>query len=118
MKIKVLLLCVLVLTIVSCTAQDAAYQEAVRNAQNAEYYIQVNGLERKNYNWRQEIADDPTTILWCTSAFPVPSSPFITVPIMGKLTSGAKRPYSTDPGPGGMYGSSGEYRYGFGPAVQ
>jgi len=100
----------------SCTSQDQALQESYNKARNATYYIPKNDIERNNYNMRQEIADDPTTILWCTSAFPVPSSPLFTVPIVGKLTSGAKRPYLNDPGPDGMYGSSGEYRYGFGPA--
>ncbi len=60
----------------------------------------------------------------------------VTVAVAGKLTSGGKRPYPTSykedhptdkndhvwlwypelPGPDRMYGESGEYRYGFGPA--
>ncbi len=81
-----------------------------------DYFIPKNDLDFHNYNRRQKIADDPTVILWCTSAFPIPSSPLFTVPIVGKLTSGGKRPFPNDPGPDGMYGSSGEYRYGFTPS--
>lgn len=92
-------------------------------------YVPKNDIEFKNYNRRQELADDATAILWCTSAFPIPSSPLFTVPIVGKITSGGKRPYATEinmcgssmsyypelPGPDGMFGPSGEYRYGFTP---
>lgn len=116
------LLAIVSILLGACTAQDNAQQQAILNAENAEYYVPSRGVERRNYNWRQELADDPTVILWCTSAFSTPGSPMFTIPIMGKLTSGAKRPYATNntsgyevPGPDGMYGSSGEYRYGFGP---
>ena len=108
-------LLLIVVLVSACTAQGEAYQEAVNRAANAEYYIPKNGVELRNYNYRQELADDPTVILWCTSAFSTPGSPMFTIPIIGKLTSGAKRPFANDPGPDGMYGSSGEYRYGFGP---
>ena len=82
----------------------------------SDIYVMKNDVEYRNYNRRQQLADDPTSILWCTSAFPVPGSPMFTIPIVGKLTSGSKRPFpisDTQPGPDGMYGSSGEYRYGF-----
>lgn len=104
-------------------------KEAEAKSSQRTSYIPKNDLEFENYNKRQQLADDPTAILWCTSAFPVPSSPLFTVPIVGKLTSGGKRPYATEvresggaytyypelPGPDGMFGSSGEYRYGFTP---
>lgn len=105
------------------------YEEAAANAANA--YVPKNDLEFNNYNRRQQIADDPTTLLWCTF-FPVTvgQEPF-TVPIVGKLTSSGKRPFpetivkqfeyhgSYFPElvqPDKMYGSSSEYRFGFTPA--
>lgn len=121
-----LLLAVLVaaLVVASCaTNQNTALIEAQRNAETGDYYVPENDVERRNYNWRQEVADDPSLILWCTFFPENPSAPMITVPILGKLTSGGKRPFAQyqydggeNPGADGMYGSSGEYRYGFGPA--
>jgi hypothetical protein len=110
---------------------NAAQQAALDKAAHNQVYQQKNAVELNNYNARQKIADDPTTILWCTGAFPIPSSPLFTVPILGKLTSASKRPFSTSqvvftdstnlnyspelPGPDGMYGPSDTYRYGFTP---
>ncbi len=115
----------------SCEDNSPAAQsrrEAEAKSSQRASFIPKNDVEFKNYDRRQQIADDPTAILWCTSAFPIPSSPLFTVPIVGKITSGGKRPYATEyrngnatsyypelPGPDGMYGSSGEYRYGFTP---
>jgi hypothetical protein len=108
------------------SAQQAAIDKAAKN----QVYQPQNNVELNNYNARQKLADDPTTILWCTGAFPIPSSPLFTVPILGKLTSASKRPFSTSqvvidssnttyspelPGPDGMYGPSDSYRYGFTP---
>lgn len=119
-KILVIALVGFVLLLTACTSQDQAQQEAINRARDREYYIPQNDVEARNYNWRLEIADDPSLILWCTFFPQNPSSPMITVPIMGKLTSGGKRPFSGDtdlnPASDGMYGSSGEYRYGFGPS--
>jgi hypothetical protein len=112
--------------------QAPAMQQAQAQAQANNVYIPKNHVEQNNYNLRQQIADNPATIIWCTSAFSTPGAPMFTVPIIGKLTSGGKRPLPTEqaqidtdtfgytyypelPGPDGMYGSSGEYRYGFGP---
>lgn len=112
-------------------AKKSAAQKAAENvASNRDVFEPKNDIEGRNYNWREEISDDPTTILWCTTAWPIPSSPLITIPIAGKLTSGNKRPFETSyvdngdgdeyfpeiPGPDGFFGTSGEYRYGFGPA--
>lgn len=108
-------------------AQQAQAKADANNASNV--YIPKNNVELNNYNNRQRIADDPSTILWCTSAFPIPSSPLFTIPILGKLTSSTKRPtpstttnttadtsYSPElPGPDGMYGTSVPYQYGFTP---
>jgi len=99
-----------------------AQQSAIDAAANNDIY---EPIELKNYNARQELTDNPNTILWCSV---YPSNPNVTpytVPIVGKLTSGNKRPYATSqvqfqedytpeiPGPDKMFGTSGEYRYGF-----
>lgn len=119
----------------ACTAdQRASQQDAVDIAANRDNYVPKNDVEGHNYNARQAIADSPSTLIWCT-AFPTsPNAKAFTVPIVGKLTSGNKRPYPNTqslngtggsdsvyynpelPGPDGMYGTSGEYRYGFDPA--
>lgn len=110
-----------------------AAEEAAAVSAERDVYVPRNDVEGDNYNRRLEIADDPTSIMWCTVSFSNPSSPLLTVPIVGKLTSGNKRPYSTEqilidtntPGrwyspevadPQGFFGSSSPYRYGFTPA--
>lgn len=116
------------------TNVEQAQTQVAANQATRNIYVMKNDTEFKNYNKRQEISDDPTTILWCTAAFPIPSSPMFTVPIVGKLTSAGKRPYPTSrayaensssttnslevAGPDGMYGQSGGYRYGFTPTGQ
>lgn len=128
----------LAMTLVSCSGDDTvtpknAQQQAEHKVQARQNYVPKNDVEGNNYNARLKIADDPSTIIWCT-AFPTnPNASPVTVPIVGKLTSANKRPYPTEkvhnqgsndgsldynpelPGPDGMYGSSGEYRYGFRP---
>lgn len=118
----------------ACTTDErTSQQQAADVAASRQNYIPTNDVEGHNYNARQAIADNPSTLIWCT-AFPTsPNAKAFTVPIVGKLTSGNKRPYPTSqevgggntgtsyynpelPGPDGMYGSSGEYRYGFDPA--
>lgn len=113
---------VMLLTACVATNQTTAEWQAEANARNAVYYVPVRGLERRNYNWRMELSDCETCILWCTTAFTTPGAPIFTVPVLTKLTSGGKRPWAgTDAsgyensGADGMYGSSGDYRYGFGP---
>ena len=90
-------------------------EEARQRALNRSSYVPVNSLDYLNYDRRQRISDAPSTIVWCTMFPPTPGVRPITMPIVGKLTSGGKRPFMEDPGPDGMYGSSGEYRYGFTP---
>jgi hypothetical protein len=118
--------------LVACndTSQSSQQDQVNSKVANRHEYLPQHDVEFTNYNERQKIADDPTTILWCTSSFGNPSSPMFTIPVRGKLTSGNKRPwpnsqvryqdsYSPElPGPDGMYGTSGEYRYGFTPGGQ
>ncbi len=119
----------------STTTPPNAQDQAQQRAQDRVNYVPKNDVEGNNYNARLAIADDPTTIIWCTVYPTNQNVKAFTVPIAGKLTSGNKRPYPTTreaaggldgyiaddyytpevPGPDGMYGSSGEYRYGFGP---
>lgn len=108
------------LVAIGCTNLGNTEQQAIARSESRTPYVTKNDVEYNNYDARQRIADDPTTLLWCTAAFPVPGSPLFTVPVVGKLTSGSKRPYqagtTNDPiGPDGMYGSSVPYRYGFTP---
>lgn len=100
-----------------CSNLATSEQAAITRSQDRVPYVTQNDVEYNNYDARQRIADDPTTILWCTAAFPVPGSPLFTVPVVGKLTSGSKRPYPSPDaiGPDGMYGGSVAYRYGFTP---
>jgi hypothetical protein len=139
MKKLLLVAIVLLVTITACEPGpprvESPQEQLVREAEDniAAIYIPKNDLEFENYNRRQLIADDPTTILWCTF-FPVTvgQEPF-TVPIVGKLTSSGKRPFpktqvvdfdvtssrSYNPEvlqPDKMFGSSSEYRFGFTPA--
>lgn len=121
---------VAVATLAACTSLPSAQDQAVKRSQTRANYVPQNDVEGRNYNARQRLADDPSTIIWC-SFYPNSSTakPF-TVPIVGKLTSGNKRPYPTSqfstsdssnyspelPGTDGFYGSSSDYLYGFDPA--
>lgn len=103
------------------SASDIAQSQS--DALQKQVYQSKHNVEFRNYNLRQKIADDPSTILWCTFFPPTVGQEPITVPIAGKLTSSFKRPYaSTDgngevPGPDHMFGASSEYRYGFDPTL-
>jgi hypothetical protein len=113
----------------ACTGESQAQKTAQETSKQlqSKVYAQKNNLEFNNYNQRQHIADDPSTIMWCTAYLNNPNVKPITVPIVGKLTSSKKRPYPTTtvanndtntselPGPDAMYGDSTEYRYGFTP---
>lgn len=106
----------------ACSAQSDAISRASEIAADRDYYIPVNDVEGRNYNWRLEISDDPSLILWCTYFPPTAGVKPITVPIIGKLTSGSKRPFPEfggtyeNPDAQSMYGTSGDYRFGFGPS--
>ncbi len=115
----VCLVVTVIAVIAACSPNDQARQHA--NQANLEYapYAIQNFIDQRNYSWRLEMSDDPSTILWCT-IFPVtPGVKPMTLPITGKLTSSGKRPFSGDStlqvDDQAMYGSSTEYRYGFGP---
>lgn len=112
---------------VKTTAQDSA----IDTAKTRNNYIPKNDIEGHNYNARQILADNPATLIWCSVYPQNPNVKPFTVPIVGKLTSGNKRPFPTQivrtyensgtynpelPGSDGFYGTSGEYRYGFDPA--
>jgi hypothetical protein len=58
-----------------------------KNASKKRAYIPTRDVELNNYNRAQQLYDQPDTIQWCTFTFSTPSSPIITVPIAGKLTS-------------------------------
>jgi hypothetical protein len=122
-----------ILALVGCTSDTRSDQEKAKDtAAHRQNYIPVNDVEGRNYNARQRIADQPSTLIWCTAYPTSPNAKAFTVPIVGKLTSGNKRPFPTMqdpgndtnagwfnpelPGPDGFYGTSGEYRYGFDPA--
>lgn len=124
----------LALTAASCnegTQPTGSAQQARDAAANRNNYVGKNDVEGKNYNARLKLADNPSSLIWC-SAYPTnPNVKPFTVPIVGKLTSGNKRPfpdetahsnsngniyYDQQPDAQGMYGTSGEYRFGFDPA--
>lgn len=112
------------------TPQNQSQVNAQQVAQNRQTYVVKHDVEGQNYNQRLKLADDPTTILWCTAAYSQPGLKPITVPIVGKLTSSNKRPFPTSqvqyqssyspelPDAQAMYGTSSEYRYGFTPGGQ
>lgn len=134
MKVVILIVCAM-LVLTACgggngTRSDAQ-ATALSNADQNDVYVPHNHRELDNYNAREQLTDDPNTIIWCTSAWSFTGTPMITVPIVGKLTSSNKRPFPTTvnkvgsdsrtynpelPGADGMYGASGEYRYGFTPS--
>lgn len=131
-----------VLTLVACSDPNAAspgnkgaQRDAIAQAEAVQNSVAktTTNPELRNYNERIKVADNPATVIWCTAFPSQPGTQPITVPIVGKLTSGSKRPspgaqavytngdtsgtYSPDlPDQYGFYGSSGEYRYGFTPA--
>lgn len=93
-----------------------------------------NFTEYHNYMSAQKLYDDPSSIIWCTTSFGNPSSPILTVPVAGKLTSSSvslfpntvQKDYQYSgvynpelPSVDSMYhGSPPPYRYGFTPGGQ
>jgi len=126
MKKLVIALSLFLVILCSCVP-DFSYTDS-QQVEDREVYIPQNSTEFDNYNRRQQVADDPTTLLWCTFFPPTVGQEPFTVPIVGKLTSSGKLPIPTEqccsdcawgpelPGPDGMYGENGEYLYGFTPA--
>lgn len=112
-------LALLVFAISACTANDRARENANKASRDYAPYTVKNFIDQRNYSWRLEMTDDPSMILWCTIFPTTPGVKPMTLPIMGKLTSSGKRPFSGDStlqvDDQAMYGSSDPYRYGFGP---
>lgn len=124
----------LIFGVVACSSEPEKPSSSGQNIADKRQNVTLkNDVEGKNYNRRLQLADDPASLIWCTGYPPAANQKAFTVPIVGKLTSGNKRPTPTEkvridtdtlgseynpelPGPDGMFGSSGEYRYGFDPA--
>lgn len=113
----------------------SAYKQVERRAHGRSPYIPKNDVEFKNYNRAQQLYDSPTTIIWCSTTWGNPSSPIVTVPIAGKLTSSSTTFFQPEGGieiPGSDNGGVGtsrsvdglyhpnppQYRYGFTPGGQ
>jgi hypothetical protein len=87
---KLLLFIPLLLLFIGCGSdkqEKSQYEKVTEKAKKAEAYIPKNNVELRNYNDAQKVYDDPTNIIWCTFSFTNPSSPLVTVPVSGKLTS-------------------------------
>lgn len=106
--------------------RDDAYRDVSNDARKRAPYIPKNSVEYNNYVGAQEVYDDPSSILWCTTTWGNNSAPLVTVPIAGKLTSSSVSIFSGTHKDGservsvdGMYhGSPPAYRYGFTPGGQ
>lgn len=95
-----------------------------------------NNAELRNYEGAQKLYAQPTTIIYCTTTWGNPSSPMVTIPIAGKLTSSSVSYYPSSRAKNtasdssheytperrsidGLYhGSPPPYRYGFTPGGQ
>jgi hypothetical protein len=127
---------VLALGLSSCggsSPNDQAHNLAVKNAENFKPYIPPqNNTEEQNYNAAQKLYNDPANILWCT-AFPQSNTtPIVTVPVAGKLTSSTTTAFQPEYAGGhdasvalpsvsvdGLYHvNPPPYRYGFTPGGQ
>lgn len=133
-----LLAVVTVASLASCTGHDKnvdkqAYKQVDETASQRQPYIPKNNVEFNNYNAAQQLYDDPTSIIWCTTTWGNANSPLITVPVAGKLTSSSVSyfPNNTVQGinsndyvlearsvDGMFHGSPPPYRYGFTPGGQ
>lgn len=118
--------------------QKSAIERAKDQAKGRQIYKPSHDVDFKNYNDRMRLADSPATILWCTFFPPGVQSvtdgstpgQAITVPIAGKLTDAGVTPFPPAspatvygdgytwypyPAPDGMYGTAGDFRFGFDP---
>lgn len=115
--------------VAGCSESNPSLDQNKKTADERTNYVPVNDVEGRNYNARLKLADNPATLLWCTVYPSNPNAKAATYPIVGKLTSGSKRPnpgtkvdgtkdlyYPEMPDGQSMYGTSAEYRYGFDPA--
>lgn len=118
-------------------ASETSKHEVDAKAEKRAPYLPKNDVEYNNYNKAQELYDDPSSIIWCTTSWPSASSPIVTIPIAGKLTSSSVSyfpnqtkeradlgEYSGDilvesrSVDGMFHGTPGPYRYGFTPGGQ
>lgn len=126
-----------VIGLAACGSSDSqernnAHKGAEENRKNFVPYIPKNQIEGDNYNKKEELFDNPNTIIWC-SAFPPGSNyPVITIPIAGKLTSSSVSVFpaqkvethhgdavvEAEDVDGLFHGSPPPYRYGFTPGGQ
>jgi hypothetical protein len=110
-----------------------AYKQIEKRANGRSPYIPKNDVEFKNYNRAQQLYDSPTTIIWCSTTWGNPSSPIVTVPIAGKLTSSSttffapeyresgsdvRRAVAARSVDGLYHPNPPQYRYGFTPGGQ
>lgn len=97
-KLLPLLAAVAVLAVTGCGVESRTneYSKVEKKASRFQAYIPHNNVELDNYNNAQKVFDDPTTIIWCTTTWGNPSSPLITVPIAGKLTSSSTTYFAPD----------------------
>lgn len=143
MKVAALPLAMLgALTLAACDETTPApkterQQVEEQKATRADVYIPQNNVEFNNYNKAQELYDNPSSIIWCTTTWGNASAPLVTVPVAGKLTSSSVSYFPNQetkrvdlgefdgdilveaPSVDGMYhGSPGPYRFGFTPGGQ
>lgn len=112
-------------------AQDVARKNAEKNKK--ETFNQKNRIDFRNFNARQKITDDPSTIFWCTLYPPTQGQEPTTFAFAGKITSSTKSPFAPywyadrgsytftqqpQPTPDGMFGTSDPYVYGLDPSGQ
>lgn len=92
----------------TASASDTSKATVDKKADARAPYLPKNDVEFNNYNKAQELYDDPSSILWCTTSFPTASSPLVTFPIAGKLTSSSTSYY---PGHSQKFDSGSAYGY-------
>jgi hypothetical protein len=78
------------------TPEQRAKDTIVHKAHQRTPYVPSHDVEFHNYNRAQQVYDDPSNILWCTFSFNNPSSPLVTVPVTGKLTSSSTTFFSPE----------------------
>lgn len=121
----------------ACAEESSPKDEAKKSGESfeKEAFIPPPGnTEQTNYNEAQKLYSNPTTILWCTVYPQANTSPIITIPVRGKLTSSTTTAFA----PERVYNGDGDsnpvvsersvdglfhpnpppYRYGFTPGNQ
>lgn len=107
-------------------------KQVAQHAKKQRAYLPKNDVELNNYNKAQKLYDTPTNIIWCTTTWGNPSSPMVTIPVAGKLTSSSTTFFAPEYAGGysgdtalpsrsvdGLYHPNPpQYRYGFTPGGQ